>query len=117
VDEDEILAAERHDPHRVLGGVVVDADARSRGHSNDDAGHIIGNRLGGSGGSGGVFPQDPHVNRGAFRDHEAWVASQAANGPVDVAVTLNYTGASTRPSSVTYQTIVNGTTTTKTFPN
>ncbi|MGH7295640.1 MAG: RHS repeat-associated core domain-containing protein, partial [Polyangiaceae bacterium] len=95
------------------------AEARRLGHSGDDAGHIIGNRLGGSGGVGHVFGQDPHTNRGAFRDHEAWVASQVDAGhQVDVRVTMNYTGNQTRPSSVSYETFVNGVSTNpRTFPN
>lgn len=48
--------------------------ARTLGDSNDDAGHILAHRLGGSGRQPtNIFPQDPHDNRGPWREFEAAV--------------------------------------------
>lgn len=78
--------------------------ARALGCSSDDAGHAIGNRLGGSGGKGNVFPQDPNTNRGEFRDFEAAIADHVRNGNnVIVRVVPQYGSSATRPDSVLYQ--------------
>jgi hypothetical protein len=41
------------------------------GKSTDDAGHIIGNQLGGTGRSlYNIFPQSPNINRDAWSQEE-----------------------------------------------
>ena len=82
------------------------AQARTMGQNSDDAGHIIGKRLGGSGGVDNVFPQDPHINRGEFRTFEAKVAKMANTyGSVDVSIELRYANGGTRPTSIIYTAI------------
>lgn len=46
--------------------------AKNLGQKNDDAGHAIAKRLGGSGGvkEKNIFPQNLRINRGAFRSFE-----------------------------------------------
>src|SRR5262249_3281039 len=48
--------------------------ARQLGQLADDAGHTRGANLGGSGGKDFVWPQNPTVNRGIFRDFEGRIA-------------------------------------------
>jgi RHS repeat-associated protein len=77
--------------------------ARSLGNSDDDAGHIIGKLLGGSGGKNGVFPQLKGINRGQFRDFESAVANAVKKkGAVDVELNFIYGNGGTRPTSITY---------------
>lgn len=79
------------------------------GNSDDDAGHIIGKLLGGSGGKGGVFPQLSKVNRGLFRDFEKQIAKDVFdNGPVDVELIFKYGAGGTRPTKVLYNVFRNG---------
>jgi hypothetical protein len=74
------------------------------GNSNDDAGHIVGKLLGGSGGKNGVFPQLPGINRGLFRDFEKDVATFVRkNGAVDVDVKFVYGKSLTRPDEIVYE--------------
>jgi RHS repeat-associated protein len=83
--------------------------ARSLGRSNDDAGHIIGKLLGGSGGKDGVFPQLSKVNRGLFRDFEKKIAKDVFdNGPVDVELLFKYGNGGTRPTKIFYNVYRNG---------
>ncbi|WP_052877928.1 RHS repeat-associated core domain-containing protein [Chromobacterium subtsugae] len=94
------------------------AFARSLGCPHDDAGHAIANRLGGSGGDDGVFPQALGINRGQYRTHEAQIAEKVKAGDnVIVRVVPQYDKGSTRPHSVLYQTRINGKTTTRVFDN
>jgi hypothetical protein len=73
-------------------------NASSREHSetlgnnnNDDAGHILGNKLGGKGGKDNIFPQDPATNRGKYREFEAAVAKDIMkNGSADLSWTFHY---------------------------
>ena len=77
--------------------------ARLLGNSDDDAGHIIGKLLGGSGGKNGVFPQLKGINRGQFRDFESAVANAVKKkGAVDVELNFIYGNGGTRPTSITY---------------
>lgn len=90
--------------------------ARALGCSGDDAGHAIGNQLGGS--KKNIFPQDPSTNRGVFRDFEGQVADQVARGDnVIVRVVPQYGSSSSRPDSVLYQVRTNGVTESRTFAN
>ncbi|HUO10233.1 MAG TPA: DNA/RNA non-specific endonuclease [Phycisphaerae bacterium] len=94
--------------------------AQSLGNATDDAGHAIGNNLGGPGDadSGNIFPQDPSVNRGAYRQFEQQIAGRVQNGDqVYVRVVPQYTPGATRPSQIVYQVRINGVTTTRVFPN
>ncbi|WP_412071120.1 DNA/RNA non-specific endonuclease [Pseudomonas fluorescens] len=92
--------------------------ARNLGCNTDDAGHAIGNRLGGSGGKGNIFPQAPSVNRGEFRDFEGDIAEAVKGGSnVIVRVTPQYDEGATRPHSVLYQARVDGNTETRLFHN
>ena len=82
--------------------------ARSLGNADDDAGHMIGKQLGGSGGKKNVFPQDFHVNRGAFAQFEGKVADFVElHGETKVKLTFNYDQqiSKTRPISVTYDVV------------
>ncbi|WP_455667582.1 RHS repeat-associated core domain-containing protein [Pseudomonas asiatica] len=77
--------------------------ARMMGNPDDDAGHIIGKLLGGSGGKDGVFPQLKGMNRGQFRAFESQVANVVQKkGAVDVELNFIYGGGGTRPTSITY---------------
>ncbi|AMP06164.1 RHS repeat-associated core domain-containing protein [Collimonas pratensis] len=94
--------------------------ARSLGCSHDDAGHVVGNQLGGRGGKKYVFPQALGVNRGAFAQWESGIAEQVKAGNVnaDISVKLNYKDAvSTRPHEIVYSYTINGQTRSKTFMN
>lgn len=92
--------------------------ARKLGCPLDDAGHVVGNRLGGKGGKKFVFPQSPGINRGRFRDFEADIANDVAAGnTAHLNINLVYKGASTRPDEIVYSYTVNGRTRTRTFLN
>ncbi|MNJ55261.1 putative deoxyribonuclease RhsA [compost metagenome] len=78
--------------------------ARSLGDSKDDAGHIIGKLLGGSGGKNGVFPQLSKVNRGLFRDFEKDISELVRKkGAVDVDIKFLYEKSLTRPTEILYE--------------
>ncbi|OAI60567.1 YD repeat (two copies), partial [Ralstonia solanacearum] len=83
--------------------------ARSLGRASDDAGHILGKLLGGSGGKAGVFPQLPGINRGLFRDFEGQVAAYVKRaGPVDVDIQFVYGNGGTRPTQIIYDVFQSG---------
>ena len=83
--------------------------ARSLGRSDDDAGHIIGKLLGGSGGKDGVFPQLPKINRGLFREFEKQIADYVrTSGPVELDIIFKYSNSGTRPDKIIYNVIQNG---------
>jgi len=89
------------------GGTSTNASsrawARMMGRPNDDAGHIIGKLLGGSGGKDWVFPQLSKINRGAFRDFEREIARKVSTGgAVDVEVIFKYGASKTRPTNIMY---------------
>jgi len=81
--------------------------AHSQGLPNDDAGHILANRMGGSGKDPvNIFPQNLSVNRGAYRVFEGHIADCVAN-TAGVTATLDWTftytfSNDTRPNGVTY---------------
>ena len=92
--------------------------ARGLGQPSDDAGHLIATRLGGPGAEGFVVPQNPGVNRGAFRVFEAGIAEDVKAGKeVFVRVVPRYSGSETRPFEILYQVRVDGSTTSRVFPN
>ncbi len=84
--------------------------ARMLGNSDDDAGHILGKLLGGSGGKDGVFPQLPGINRGLFRDFEKDVANliEKTKSAVDVDIRFIYGKSLTRPDEIVYEVSQNG---------
>jgi RHS repeat-associated protein len=124
-EQGQLLAAyAKIEPYHIgTGTPTTDAArsfARSLGFPTDDAGHAIGNNLGGLGGatSGNIFPQAPSVNRGAFAQFEQQVARQVlAGNEVYTGIIPQYAEGATRPYSITYQVSVNGTLTTRIFPN
>lgn len=94
--------------------------ARSLGKRTDDAGHAIGKKLGGPGGStsGNIFPQSPSVNRGDFRAFEKKVADAVLKEKeVYVLVEPKYKQGSTRPHEIVYKVRIDSKTNTETFPN
>ncbi|MET3140221.1 RHS repeat-associated protein [Undibacterium sp. GrIS 1.2] len=94
------------------------ARARSFGCQNDDAGHAIGNQLGGDGGVNGVFPQALGINRGQFRTFETDIFNSVkAGNSVIVRVVPQYSNGSTRPDEILYQVRENGKTRSATFTN
>ena len=77
--------------------------ARSLGNADDDAGHMIGKQLGGSGGKKNVFPQDFHVNRGEFAQFEGRVVDFVdLHGQADIQIKFQYKNGGTRPTKITY---------------
>jgi RHS repeat-associated protein len=85
------------------------AYAQSMGNASDDAGHILGRNLGGSGGKDNIFAQLPNINRGEFSQFEKQVAkSVQKNGAVDINVQFSYGNGGTRPTGVTYDVSRNG---------
>ncbi|MBY8073256.1 DNA/RNA non-specific endonuclease [Vibrio fluvialis] len=79
--------------------------ARSLGAHNDDAGHALGSKLGGTGtNTDNIFPQAPKVNRGPFRVMEKNIAERVnqTGQSAKLTVKANYDGPSTRPSSLEY---------------
>ncbi|SHH18864.1 RHS repeat-associated core domain-containing protein [Pectobacterium carotovorum] len=83
--------------------------ARSLGNQTDDAGHILGNVLGGQGGKGNVFPQLPGINRGEYRTFENEVRKYInKNGTVDIDWSFVYNNGGTRPTEIIYKVSQNG---------
>jgi RHS repeat-associated protein len=74
------------------------------GYLKDDAGHVIGRRLGGPGGDIDIiFPQTPNINRGAFRMFEGEIYDAVTkHGAADVTLKFHYKGFSRRPYRVDY---------------
>ncbi|CAH1207678.1 hypothetical protein PAECIP111893_02754 [Paenibacillus plantiphilus] len=94
--------------------------ARSLGKPNDDAGHAIGKKLGGLGGStsGNIFPQNLSVNRGDYRELEKRIAKEVSNDKeVNVKIRFDYDEGSTRPKKIIYEVIIDGKKSVEEFPN
>ena len=75
------------------------------GCNNDDAGHILANRLGGKAVPTNLFPQSPHLNRGAWEEFERGIASCMAGGASRATLkwTFAYSSSSKqRPTTATY---------------
>ncbi|MBN3265631.1 DNA/RNA non-specific endonuclease, partial [Pectobacterium brasiliense] len=82
----------------------------SKTTQTDDAGHILGNVLGGQGGKGNVFPQLPAVNRGEYRVFEKSVRDYISqHGSVDIEWTFKYANGGLRPTGVQYDVYQNST--------
>ncbi|CAF1146788.1 unnamed protein product [Adineta steineri] len=86
--------------------------AREMGKPTDDAGHIIGNNLGGTGRNVyNIFPQSSNINRGAWSQEEKDIRNLVLTHkqPVEVIVQLYYpTIDATRPNRFTYRAAYNG---------
>lgn len=95
------------DKRDLSGGQRTDAGTRSwtekNGCADDDAGHIIGNALGGENDTNNMMPLDARLNRGAYAQFEQKVkALVTKHGEADVFVTLrfNTSVSSTRPTQI-----------------
>ena len=112
------------EPHHIGRGTNTNQSsrrfARSLGKPTDDAGHGIGRNLGGPGGktSLNIFPQSPHVNRGAFQQFEQQIVNAVQNGKdVFVRVVPKYAPGATRPHEVYYYVRIDGKTILRIFQN
>ena len=97
------------DKRDLSGGQRTDAGTRSwtekNGCADDDAGHIIGNALGGENDTNNMMPLDARLNRGAYAQFEQKVKVLVTkHGEADVFVTLrfNTSVSSTRPTQIEY---------------
>ena len=85
--------------------------ARAMGKPTDDAGHIIGNQLGGTGRQRyNIFPQSPNINRGVWSQEENQIRSLvlSTGQPIEVVVQLYYPSPrATRPNRFTYRAAYN----------
>ena len=76
------------------------------GCDNDDAGHILANQLGGLAVPTNLFPQSPHLNRGAWESFERAIKACMTTGgatSADLKWTFKYPSTSqTRPTTATY---------------
>ena len=93
-------------------GTVTNPSSRNwvqniMGNPTDQAGHVIGNRLGGPGGytTGNIFPQNPAINTGAYRVFEGRIYDHVSAGnQVNITVNLRYANdQSTRPFEIDYK--------------
>jgi len=81
--------------------------ARSLGLPTDDAGHILANRLGGSGKDPvNIFPQNLSINRGSWRVFEGRIFDCLIETPAQIIAALDwtftYSGDETRATSIIY---------------
>ena len=78
--------------------------ARSRGNNDDDAGHILGALLGGSGTDPrNIFPQVVKINRGAYRVFEGKIRNYInKHGTVHLEWKFVYANGGTRPTKIIY---------------
>ncbi len=85
--------------------------ARAMGKPTDDAGHIIGNQLGGTGRDRyNIFPQSPNINRGVWSQEENQIRNLVltTRQPIEVIVQLYYPSiTATRPNRFTYRAAYN----------
>lgn len=98
VDKRDLSGGERTDEY-------TRAWTEKNGCIKDDAGHIIGNALGGENSVNNMMPLDLTLNRGAYSRFEAEVKKLVQEyGEADVFVTLHYNSSisKTRPSAITY---------------
>ena len=89
-------------------GTTTRAYARKLGSPcpNDDAGHILADRLGGAGTNPtNIMPQAPHLNRGAWEAFERKIAACMNGGSSKATLSWTWeykTSADTRPTTMTY---------------
>eukprot|EP00928_Gymnodinium_smaydae_P030201 TRINITY_DN22512_c0_g2_i1.p1 TRINITY_DN22512_c0_g2~~TRINITY_DN22512_c0_g2_i1.p1 ORF type:complete len:190 (-),score=28.06 TRINITY_DN22512_c0_g2_i1:173-742(-) len=86
-------------------GSSVEKYARSLGDSDDDAGHIFANQLGGKAVPINIFPQSPHINRGPYRKFEEQIYKCMSGESTKATLQWTFTYESseaTRPTHVTY---------------
>ena len=77
-------------------------------HENDDGGHLIGTRFGGSGELDNIVAEDRYVNRGAFKSLEnEWAENIEQGNDVYVEIDPVYHGDSQRPDVITAKTEIN----------
>ena len=75
------------------------------GCHNDDAGHILANQLGGKAEPTNVFPQSPHLNRGAWERFEKAIRACMDGGAKRAELSWTFAYASdsdTRPTTASY---------------
>jgi len=91
------------------------------GLRHSDAGHVIGNQLGGKGGaySNNLITQSPNINRGQYQLWEGQVAKMVRkNGSAEVEITIHYEDeAASIPDGITYLVRSGGVTYVKWFGN
>lgn len=114
----------RIEPGNIGQGTATNANSRAfvqrLGLESDDAGHAIGQNLGGLGGVRGrqIFPQTPNVNRGVYNQFEQQVVRRVKAGDnLFARVVPRYREGATRPFEVLYQVRFNGHTISRTFKN
>ena len=74
-------------------------------HENDDGGHLIGARFGGSGEKDNIVAEERTVNRGSYKSLENWWAEELDKGKnVHADVEPVYHGESIRPDVITAKT-------------
>ena len=74
------------------------------GCSDDDAGHILANRLGGKAVPTNLFPQEPHLNRGEWESFERAVYACVKDSDATLEWTFTYSSSKDqRPSKATYK--------------
>lgn len=77
--------------------------------SGDHAGHLIGDRFGGSPKLDNIVSQSASTNTGPYKRLENEWAKAIKNGKnVSVKITPNYSGASSRPNSFTIEQVIDG---------
>lgn len=78
-------------------------------HSEDDGGHLIGTRFGGSGEADNLIAEDRSINRGAYKSLEnEWAEELNSGHDVRVSVEPVYHGESLRPDIITAKTEIGG---------
>lgn len=78
-------------------------------HSEDDGGHLIGTRFGGSGEADNLIAQDRSINRGAYKSLEnEWAEELNSGYDVSVEIEPIYHGESLRPDIITAKTEIVG---------
>lgn len=85
--------------------------ARSMGNFNDDAGHILAQRLGGSGTDlRNIFPQSPNINRGVWSQVEETISQLVLLSRNGVRFTVNleyHSREDTRPYQIVFRIRIN----------
>jgi RHS repeat-associated protein len=90
-------------------GTPTDAASRARakrlGKRSDDAGHTRGRLLGGSGAKEYIFPQNPKINRGPFREFEKKIHDHIKKERRSVTFEQKfiYGNGGTRPTKIIYK--------------